>query len=72
METRDFTFGESIWFAMSSLTPQGAGKCPKSLSSGMLIAGYWLWIIVVICAFTANLAADLTIERMQKTVRGII
>ena len=26
---RDFTLGESIWFALTSLTPQGGGECPK-------------------------------------------
>ena len=26
---RDFTIGESLWFALTSLTPQGGGECPK-------------------------------------------
>ena len=26
---RDFTLGESIWFSLTSLTPQGGGECPK-------------------------------------------
>ena len=30
---RDFTLGESIWFALTSLTPQGGGECPKAMSA---------------------------------------
>jgi len=26
---REFTFGECIWFCLTSLTPQGGGECPK-------------------------------------------
>ena len=26
---RDFTIGESLWFALTSFTPQGGGECPK-------------------------------------------
>ena len=29
---RDFTLGESIWFALTSLTPQGGGECPKVIA----------------------------------------
>ncbi len=27
--TREFTFGECVWFGLTSLTPQGGGECPK-------------------------------------------
>ena len=30
---RDFTIGESLWFALTSLTPQGGGECPKVRNS---------------------------------------
>ena len=26
---REFSFGECIWFCLTSLTPQGGGECPK-------------------------------------------
>lgn len=60
---RDFTFGESIWFALTSLTPQGGGECPKALSGRVLVAAYWLFIVLMLATFTANLAAFLTVER---------
>ena len=52
---RDFTLGESIWFALTSLTPQGGGECPKALSGRILVAAYWLFIVLMLATFTANL-----------------
>ena len=60
---RDFTIGESMWFALTSLTPQGGGECPKALSGRVLVAAYWLFIVLMLATFTANLAAFLTVER---------
>lgn len=40
---RVFTFKESLWFCMTSLTPQGAGDAPKSLSGRLLAATWWLF-----------------------------
>ena len=54
---RDFTLGESIWFALTSLTPQGGGECPKALSGRILVAAYWLFIVLMLATFTANLVS---------------
>ena len=68
---RDFTLGESLWFSLTSLTPQGGGECPKALSGRVLVAAYWLFIVLMLATFTANLAAFLTVERMQTTVQSL-
>ena len=68
---RDFTLGESIWFALTSLTPQGGGECPKAMSARILVAAYWLFIVLMLATFTANLAAFLTVERMATTVQSL-
>lgn len=62
---REFTLKESFWFAMTSFTPQGGGETPKALSSRTLVAAYWLFVVLMLATFTANLAAFLTVERMQ-------
>ncbi|KAG8223997.1 hypothetical protein J437_LFUL012100 [Ladona fulva] len=56
---------ESFWFALTSFTPQGGGEAPKALSSRTLVAAYWLFVVLMLATFTANLAAFLTVERMQ-------
>ena len=50
---------------------QGGGETPKALSSRVLVAAYWLFVVLMLATFTANLAAFLTVERMQDTVRSL-
>ncbi|XP_043249876.1 ionotropic receptor 25a [Colletes gigas] len=68
---RDFTLKESFWFALTSFTPQGGGEAPKALSSRTLVAAYWLFVVLMLATFTANLAAFLTVERMQTPVQSL-
>ncbi|XP_011870300.1 PREDICTED: glutamate receptor 3-like [Vollenhovia emeryi] len=68
---REFTLKESFWFALTSFTPQGGGEAPKALSSRTLVAAYWLFVILMLATFTANLAAFLTVERMQSPVQSL-
>ena len=60
---RIFTLKESMWFALTSLTPQGGGEGPKAISGKVLVAAYWLFVVLMLATFTANLAAFLTVER---------
>uniref|UniRef100_A0A182FM19 Ionotropic glutamate receptor C-terminal domain-containing protein n=1 Tax=Anopheles albimanus TaxID=7167 RepID=A0A182FM19_ANOAL len=70
-ECRDFTLKESLWFALTSFTPQGGGEAPKALSGRTLVAAYWLFVVLMLATFTANLAAFLTVERMQTPVQSL-
>lgn len=70
-ECRHFSLKESFWFALTSFTPQGGGETPKSLSGRTLIAAYWLFVVLMLATFTANLAAFLTVERMQTPVQSL-
>ena len=55
---RDFTLKESLWFAMTSFTPQGGGETPKALSSRVLVAAYWLFVVLMLATFTANVKSQ--------------
>ena len=68
---RVFTLKESMWFALNSFTPAGGGEAPKSLSGRLLTAAYWLFVVLIVATFAANLAAFLTVERMETTVSGL-
>ncbi|XP_046615060.1 uncharacterized protein LOC124302692 [Neodiprion virginianus] len=68
---REFTLKESFWFALTSFTPQGGGEAPKALSGRTLVAAYWLFVVLMLATFTANLAAFLTVERMQSPVQSL-
>lgn len=39
------------------------------MSGRVLVAAYWLFVVLMLATFTANLAAFLTVERMQTTVQ---
>lgn len=69
--SRDFTLRESFWFALTSFTPQGGGEAPKAISARILVAAYWLFVVLMLATFTANLAAFLTVERMQTPVQSL-
>jgi len=62
---------ESFWFALTSFTPQGGGEAPKALSGRVVVAAYWLFVVLMLATFTANLAAFLTVERMQTPVQSL-
>jgi len=62
---------ESFWFALTSFTPQGGGEAPKAISGRILVAAYWLFVVLMLATFTANLAAFLTVERMQTPVQSL-
>lgn len=62
---------ESFWFTLTSFTPQGGGEAPKSLSARTLVAVYWLFVVLMLATFTANLAAFLTVERMKTPVQSL-
>lgn len=70
-ETRNFTLNECIWFSLTSFTPQGGGETPKAVSARILVAAYWLFVTLMLATFTANLAAFLTVERMQAPVQSL-
>ncbi|XP_026814788.1 ionotropic receptor 25a [Rhopalosiphum maidis] len=68
---RHFTLVESFWFALTSFTPQGGGETPKAISGRVLVAAYWVFVVLMLATFTANLAAFLTVERMQTPVQSL-
>ncbi|XP_075215254.1 ionotropic receptor 25a-like [Lycorma delicatula] len=68
---RHFTLKESFWFALTSFTPHGGGEAPKALSGRTLVAAYWLFVVLMLATFTANLAAFLAVERMQLSVQSL-
>ncbi|XP_053946392.1 glutamate receptor ionotropic, kainate 2 [Anastrepha ludens] len=68
---REFTLRESFWFALTSFTPQGGGEAPKAISGRIMVAAYWLFVVLMLATFTANLAAFLTVERMQAPVQSL-
>ncbi|XP_031786896.1 ionotropic receptor 25a isoform X2 [Nasonia vitripennis] len=70
-EKRLFTMKECLWFCMTSLTPQGGGEAPKNLSGRLVAATWWLFGFIIIASYTANLAAFLTVSRLDAPVESL-
>ncbi|KAK7489559.1 hypothetical protein BaRGS_00019193 [Batillaria attramentaria] len=70
-EPRVFTFKEGIWFCMMSLTPQGGGETPRALSGRLVAATWWLFGFIIIATYTANLAAILTVSRLETPIESL-
>ncbi|XP_065556621.1 ionotropic receptor 25a-like isoform X2 [Artemia franciscana] len=69
-EKREFNLKESLWFCMTSLTPQGGGEAPKHLSGRLVAATWWLFAFIVVASYTANLAAFLTVSRLDTPIKS--
>ncbi|XP_055849579.1 glutamate receptor ionotropic, kainate 2-like isoform X2 [Episyrphus balteatus] len=56
------SLGNSLWFTTGSLLQQGSEIAPKALSTRLVACVLWLFTLIVVSSYTANLAACLTIE----------
>nr|AHN49642.1 ionotropic glutamate kainate receptor 2 [Caligus rogercresseyi] len=61
-----FNFSNSFWFTIGSLMQQGSDVAPTATST-RLVAGMWYFFaLIMISSYTANLAAFLTVETLEK------
>ena len=59
-----------MWFTVGSLMQQGSDLTPKSISTRMIAAMWWFFTLIMISSYTANLAAFLTVERMESPIES--
>ncbi|EYC37332.1 hypothetical protein Y032_0802g2423 [Ancylostoma ceylanicum] len=71
LEKRVFNLKECLWFCMTSLTPQGGGEAPKNISGRLAAATWWLFGFIIIASYTANLAAFLTVSRLEQPISSL-
>ncbi|XP_064153832.1 glutamate receptor U1 [Anguilla rostrata] len=58
-EDNSFTLLHSLWYTAAALTLQGAGPHPKALSGRVISAIWWLFTVVVLACYFANLTSML-------------
>ncbi|KAK1344390.1 hypothetical protein QTO34_014957 [Cnephaeus nilssonii] len=63
-----FTLLDSVWFGVGALMQQGSELVPRALSTRILAASWWCFTLIVVSSYTANLAAFLTVERMEAPI----
>lgn len=64
------TFKDSIWFTAGALLQQGIEISPRSTSSRILACTWWFFTLIFVMFYTANLAAFLTVQRMDSPINN--
>lgn len=65
-----FTLSNSLWFCVGTLMQQGSDINPRAVSTRVVGSTWWLFTLIIISSYTANLAAFLTVERMVSPITG--
>ncbi|XP_036388299.1 glutamate receptor U1 [Megalops cyprinoides] len=68
-EDNSFTLLHSLWYAAGALTLQGAGPHPKALSGRVITAIWWLFAVVLLACYFANLSSMLHSDSTQVSVK---
>ncbi|XP_076391789.1 kainate-type ionotropic glutamate receptor subunit 1D isoform X8 [Megachile rotundata] len=66
----EFTLMNSLWFTIGSLMQQGSDIAPKAVSTRIVAGMWWFFTLIMISSYTANLAAFLTVERMDSPIES--
>jgi ABC-type amino acid transport substrate-binding protein len=66
----EFSLCNSMWFTIGSLMQQGSDISPKAISTRMVAGMWWFFTLIMISSYTANLAAFLTVERMESPIES--
>ncbi|XP_014027983.1 glutamate receptor ionotropic, delta-2 isoform X1 [Salmo salar] len=65
------TFYNSMWFVYGSFVQQGGEVPYTTLATRMMMGVWWLFALIVISSYTANLAAFLTITRIENSIQSL-
>ncbi|XP_052237251.1 glutamate receptor ionotropic, kainate 2-like isoform X4 [Dreissena polymorpha] len=65
-----FTILNSLWFTIGSLMQQGSDIAPKAGSSRLVASTWYVFTLVIVSSYTANLAAHLTIRRLEAPIKS--
>jgi len=65
-----FSLANSFWFTIGSLMQQGSDVAPISLSTRLLAGMWFFFALIMISSYTANLAAFLTVETLEKPIES--
>jgi len=53
------------------MTPQGGGEAPMAISAKLIAAAWWVFGFIMIATYTANLAAFLTVSRLETPIESL-
>uniref|UniRef100_A0A0N5C5R2 PBPe domain-containing protein n=1 Tax=Strongyloides papillosus TaxID=174720 RepID=A0A0N5C5R2_STREA len=65
-----FSLLNSLWFAVGSLMQQGSDVIPRAAATRTVAVVWWMFTLILISTYTAQLAAFLTVERMTTPIES--
>uniref|UniRef100_A0A3Q4BK03 Glutamate receptor n=1 Tax=Mola mola TaxID=94237 RepID=A0A3Q4BK03_MOLML len=70
MLQNQYTLGNSLWFPVGGFMQQGSEIMPRALSTRCVSGVWWAFTLIIISSYTANLAAFLTVQRMEVPIES--
>ena len=70
-ESPFLSFRHCLWFSAASWVQQGCDFLPRAYSTRTIASFWWFFTLIMISSYTANLAAFLTIERMDSPISSV-
>ncbi|XP_073250677.1 glutamate receptor ionotropic, kainate 5-like [Porites lutea] len=67
----EFSYFNSLWFAVACMLQQGGDNTPRSLSGRILTGCYWFCILIWVSTYTANLAAFFTVKNAERPINNL-
>lgn len=66
-----FDVQDSLWFTFASMLLTGTDKIPRTISGRIISSTLWFFSLIIISSYTANLAAFLTVSRIESPIRSV-
>ncbi|TRY94103.1 hypothetical protein DNTS_028566 [Danionella cerebrum] len=66
-----YSLGNSFWFPVGGFMQQGSTIAPRALSTRCVSGVWWAFTLIIISSYTANLAAFLTVQRMEMPIESV-
>ncbi|XP_073649484.1 glutamate receptor ionotropic, delta-1 isoform X2 [Tursiops truncatus] len=63
------TLNSAIWIVYGAFVQQGGESSANSMAMRIVMGSWWLFTLIVCSSYTANLAAFLTVSRMDNPIR---
>ncbi|EDV24468.1 uncharacterized protein TRIADDRAFT_14565, partial [Trichoplax adhaerens] len=64
-------FSNSLWFVVGAFMQQGTENTPRSMSCRTIGFFWWLFVLVIISSYTANLAAFMTHSQITTEIQTL-
>lgn len=65
------SFRESFWFVFGSLLQGSTEASPATLPGRILTSAWWFFALILISSYTANLAAFLTVKKINAPIKSV-